>query len=729
VRIKLVDSSSGKVGYLNVDDLQFLQAGAVREYRPRVWGAADYHAHPMAHVGFGALSGVRGLWGVPGTDASEYATRPELYARDLPACSPDHNGGLTARIFINEDEQQYQFSSTSFWGKLSLLSSRGFRVEELLVHDSHGTPTYVGWPGFVNGAHQQYHITQIRRAYDGGLRLMSALAVTSDIAEFLLSPVPGSRRPPRPQDIDVIRAHICAMRQLASLNRAWMEIAYSPADARRIIHANKLAIVLGVEVDQLGSLGFATPAEEVAYLWSVGVRQVTPIHSIDNDLGGAAVFLDGYNTQMDLIKRSRRETDDLTGVDPVFFRIRDGGCVSGADSGRRGECVGFRLDADQQRAIQFHSDYTGTLNIPFSQAIHWDAYEATGRAAASGHKNARGLTPQGQFYLSAMMDRGGLIDISHMSDLSAEQAFRLSRARTVAAGRADCGPLFDLLRASESCFDDSYPFMASHVGFRSQMFRRVDGRGPGTTKKEFIANEMNLSDSQAEMLRRLGGVIGPFLGQPPLEASPDQAAPPFANDCAMSTKGFGMAYLLALQKMGRSGIGFASDFAFHPTVFPRFGAVDACNAKRMTASAEDEGERYPEQYRADAQRDGVLYDARSRLEERSPVPPERLHRTRPLMAYAMPGRTYDYNGDGLAHYGLVPDLLQDLRNLGVSARDFEPLFASAEDYVRMWEKAWRIAGCGSGGGRCNPPPISLDCDRVCVGLCPLSPNAGAPVAH
>jgi microsomal dipeptidase-like Zn-dependent dipeptidase len=723
VRIKLIDSSSAKIGHINVDDLQFQAFGAVRDYRPKLWGFADYHAHPMAHVGFGALSGIRGMWGVPGTDASEYAARPELFARDLPVCSPGHNGGPIAPVFINEDEERYHFATAAVFQKIRIAASSGFRT-----HQSYGAPTFIGWPGFLTGAHQQYHITQIHRAWHGGLRLMSALAVNSQIAEFFLSPV--SRRP-RFGDRDVIAAHVCAMRQLATLNSAWMEIAYSPSDARRIIHDNKLAIVLGVEVDQLGNLGFSTPEEEVAFLWDLGVRQVTPIHAIDNDLGGAAVFLDGYNTANDLLRRRRRDADDLSGVDPVFFSIRDGGCVSGPDRGRRGECVGFRLDEEQNRAVQWNLPSAldfGAPTIPFTELINWEPYSATRAASASGHKNARGLTPQGQLYLSAMMDRGGIIDISHMSDLSASNAFRLSRARVVAAGRTECGPLTDLLSASDSCFDASYPFMASHVGFRSQMFARVDGRGPGTTKKEFVANEMNLSDSQAEMLRRLGGVIGPFLAQPPLDPPPDQPATPFANDCAMTTKGFGEAYLLALQKMSRSGIGFASDFAFHPTVFPRFGRADACNAKRLTASPDDEGERYPQQYQADAQRDGVLYEGVT-AEERSASFLDRLRRVRPLAVYDMAGRSYDFNLDGLAHYGLVPDMLQDLKNIGVRSRDLEPLFASADDFVRMWEKGWRIAGCAASGGRCNPRPIALDCDRMCHGLCPMSPNAGAPVAR
>jgi hypothetical protein len=52
---------------------------------------------------------------------------------------------------------------------------------------------------------------------------------------------------------------------------------------------------------------------------------------------------------------------------------------------------------------------------------------------------------------------------------------------------------------------------------------------------------------------------------------------------------------------------------------------------------------------------------------------------------AGPRRDYDINIDGMAHYGLLPDFLQDVRNVGLSAQDLAPLFRSASDYIDMWE--------------------------------------------
>jgi microsomal dipeptidase-like Zn-dependent dipeptidase len=74
------------------------------------------------------------------------------------------------------------------------------------------------------------------------------------------------------------------------------------------------------------------------------------------------------------------------------------------------------------------------------------------------------------------------------------------------------------------------------------------------------------------------------------------------------------------------------------------------------------------------------------------------NKQQPLLRSTLGNREFDYNLDGLAHYGLLPDLLQDASNLlkkgktdattpTSTVRDLRTLFRSAEDYVRMWEKA------------------------------------------
>jgi len=44
----------------------------------------------------------------------------------------------------------------------------------------------------------------------------------------------------------------------------------------------------------------------------------------------------------------------------------------------------------------------------------------------------------------------------------------------------------------------------------------------------------------------------------------------------------------------------------------------------------------------------------------------------------------DFNTEGMIHIGLLPELIEDVRRDGLSDAEFEPLFRSAEGYIRMW---------------------------------------------
>ena len=50
-------------------------------------------------------------------------------------------------------------------------------------------------------------------------------------------------------------------------------------------------------------------------------------------------------------------------------------------------------------------------------------------------------------------------------------------------------------------------------------------------------------------------------------------------------------------------------------------------------------------------------------------------------------RAVDFNTEGMLHIGLLPELIEDARRDGVSDAELEPLFRSAEGYIRMWERA------------------------------------------
>lgn len=154
----------------------------------------------------------------------------------------------------------------------------------------------------LTGSHQRYHATMIKRAYDGGLRLMVIDALHSRVLQYVFD---GR------DDIDDwqgIREQIEGVKRLVAPTtdpdylpgplRDIAEIAYTPGQARDIIRRNKLAIILGTETQELGKARFPgdTMDAQVAELYRLGVRKITAIHGIDNPLGGTGFFNDIYNS-------------------------------------------------------------------------------------------------------------------------------------------------------------------------------------------------------------------------------------------------------------------------------------------------------------------------------------------------------------------------------------------------------------------------------------------------
>ena len=85
--------------------------------------------------------------------------------------------------------------------------------------------------------------------------------------------------------------------------------------------------------------------------------------------------------------------------------------------------------------------------------------------------------------------------------------------------------------------------------------------------------------------------------------------------------------------------------------------------------------RVPADKREAVARD-IQADIRKYADEATPLVRDRAGRR----------RDFDINIDGFAHYGLLPDFLQDMVNSGLSTEDLAPLFRSANDYVEMWAK-------------------------------------------
>ena len=76
-------------------------------------------------------------------------------------------------------------------------------------------------------------------------------------------------------------------------------------------------------------------------------------------------------------------------------------------------------------------------------------------------------------------------------------------------------------------------------------------------------------------------------------------------------------------------------------------------------------------------------------------------------------QVFDYNEDGLANAGMIPDFIQDLKQNGMSDADLAPMMKSAEQYVRMWELAEDTTppkiDCQQSDGQWHASDVTLSC--------------------
>jgi hypothetical protein len=257
-----------------------------------------------------------------------------------------------------------------------------------------------------------------------------------------------------------------------------------------------------------------------------------------------------------------------------------------------------------------------------------------------------------------------------------------------------------------------------------------------------------------QQVRVRRGTIGVFLGQGALDPSAFDAADlpgglkslPLPLDCAGSSQGLGAALLFANERMkGMGGVGFASDYTLTTSMAPRFGD-NACAGYLGAGASSLSGAQLLEtlvdagQYAFGQQKDAVNYSSATvascanGTSKRSDVS---CSGNAPLDPDVMGERTYDFNIDGFAQYGLVPDLLQDVANQLHDVRHLalDNTFGAANAYIEMWSHARALSRCEANGLCTAPSPAHYpQCEgkpmtdrSECGNSCPCGWNHGAPL--
>ena len=462
-------------------------------------------------------------------------------------------------------------------------------------HVTDGYPYFTEWPNAPRrSTHQTQYYRWLERAYLAGLRLEVLHATTNSVICDMIAGSDIQRVRYSCDDmvaVDRIIEESYAMEryidaQSGGAGKGWFRVVVSPAEAREVIAAGKLAVVLGIEASDLFDCRLVAreggPVCDEAYIatqldkyYELGIRAIFPVHKYDNAFSpgdGDRAFIELGNFFNS--GHWSNFTEDCPADVPSPF---DHGGVSFG---------GLNMPRDQYDAPPPH-DFSGFPDAPLATALPY--VSSLDEPALEGEycQNAT-MTPLGETLIHEMMARGMIIEVDHLPQRSYQRAFELLE-------------------------EADYPAAGTHGG-------TFDGR-----------------------IYALGGISKTGLGR-----CRDAANPGTMLD--------GLKQRLALIEAsgGYPAEGFGFDLnGFAGAPGPRF-ADGACSTP---------------------QEDPVTYPFVSYAGD--------VEFTQPSVG----NRVIDFNAEGMVHIGLLPELLEDARRDAVSEADLEPLFRSAEGYLRMWERA------------------------------------------
>lgn len=280
-------------------------------------------------------------------------------------------------------------------------------------------------------------------------------------------------------------------------------------------------------------------------------------------------------------------------------------------------------------------------------AVFRDELNSANRIVAGHHFEVRDCSAEGYTYnvnssiatdfLSLLLHGAEFPDQSYYDQFAADcNAEGLTATgETLINAMMDMGFIIDVDHMSRLMLDDTlaiaqarnYPLVSGH-----SILRGSEG-----------GHEFSLTDAQMAAIRDLGGMVSAINSK---------------GDCGTSA-GFPYHYKHAVAGMQRkpgdrfAAVGFSTDMnGFGGSTGPRFGNPD-CPGTPNTELG------YPFK--------GILGGSFAKQKTGD--------------------RTFDFNYQGVAHYGLLADFFADVRANFLTAEEFEPLLNSAESYIRMWTRA------------------------------------------
>lgn len=428
-------------------------------------------------------------------------------------------------------------------------------------HDPVGWPTFKDWPRHDSLTHEQSYYRWLERSWRAGQRVFVNLFVENKVLCEIYPYKQNSCN-----EMDSVRLQNLRIRQMQDYidaqsggpGKGFFRIVTNPFQAREVINAGKLAVVLGIEVSE--PFGCQVYNDEpkcdkaqidrlLNEVHGFGVRQMEIINKFDNALAGVA----GDSGSTGLVVNSGNKFE--TGK---YWQMQ--------------ACQGPQDEQDKHSPGVYDHDHHDLITAAL------EAFLPTGAAPiypTGAQCNARGLTELGDFAVRRMMDKKIIIDPDHLSVRSRKG-------------------LMDLLEA-----------------------RRYSG---------VISSHSWSSPDVLPRIYNLGGLVTPYAGDSTGFVKAWRDTRKFRN------------------KKFRFGFGWGADMnGFGGQGGPRAGP---------------NGVTYPFK----------SFDGNTVNQQHSGQ------------------RVYDFKKDGVAHYGMYPDWVEDLRKQA-GPQIVKDMAAGAEAYVEMWERA------------------------------------------
>lgn len=423
----------------------------------RLKGWVDLHTHPMSNLAFGGKL----FHGAP----SVGSLMPSVQMPNDPECRFDERATSIAEALSQDGPTRgdpIQSKCGDVLRNTLIKAIEGVNGAQVAPAGADGYPAFTYWPRWDDITHQKMWIDWIRRSWQYGQRVMVALSHNNRVIGDIVTLGGAGAITGVTDDQASSALQIEEIKTLVAAHSDFMAVARTPDELRSIVEGGRLAIVLGVEIDKIGNFGPGVTTQmidaEIAALHATGVRYVLPIHLTDNVFGDAAINQDFYNL-LNVIENG------------AWWSV---GCAAFSDE------VGFRALGVPAVFNQFRPP--GTPPLPSNPSC---LFTISGATVFTGHVKVRttnGLTSLGDFAIGAMMKRGMIVDIDHMSDRAANRT--LTRAAAVPGG--------------------GYPLTSGHAGIRSRTLPGQNAENSRTT-------------TQLARIACLGGMFG--LGTDGAQAS------------------------------------------------------------------------------------------------------------------------------------------------------------------------------------------------------------------